>query len=167
MPMSSLPKPCTDLNCRGQHEQAERVALAEYICKSRGARFTKQRREVLELLWQSGRPTGAYELIEGLKQKTSRPVLPPTIYRALEFLIAQGLAVKVQSLNAYAPSLHPERQNDCFLFICGNCGIADEWEDPRIGRLIAASASSHEFNVTKRIIEVEGICGLCVNAEET
>ena len=64
---STQPRPCTDSSCRGQHAPAERVALAMSLCSARGVRLTELRRQILELLWESGRPAGAYELIEALK----------------------------------------------------------------------------------------------------
>ena len=83
-------RPCTDPDCRGQHATRERVALAVSICEGRGVQMTALRRRVLELLWGSGRPTGAYELIEAVKLRDSRPVAPPTVYRALHFLMARA-----------------------------------------------------------------------------
>ncbi|MBM3506078.1 MAG: hypothetical protein FJX65_19795, partial [Alphaproteobacteria bacterium] len=93
--LSIQPRPCTDSNCRGQHAPAERVALAMSLCGARGTHLTTLRRQILELLWESGRPTGAYELIEALKLRDSRPIGPPTVYRALEFLMSQGLVSKI------------------------------------------------------------------------
>ena len=52
---SVQPRPCTDSNCRGKHGPAERVALAMSLCGARGAQLTTLRRQILELLWESGR----------------------------------------------------------------------------------------------------------------
>ena len=131
------PRPCTDLDCRGRHSARERVALAVSICEGRGVQMTEQRRRVLELLWASGRPTGAYELIEAVTRRDSRPVGPPTVYRALEFLMAQGLVSRIESLNAYVPCVHPERDHDCLFFICRDCRTSVEFENPRIAALLA------------------------------
>lgn len=156
------PQPCTDPNCRGQHAPAERVALAESLCGARGARLTPRRRLILELLWESGRPTGAYELIEALKLRDSRPVGPPTVYRALEFLMSQGLVSKIESRNAYVPCAHPERQHDCLFFICTNCGASVELEDQRLERLVCEDAALIGFRAARRVIEVEGTCKSCI-----
>ena len=126
------PRPCTDPDCRGRHAPRERVALAVSICEARGERMTAFRRRILELLWANGRPTGAYELIEAIELRDSRRVGPPTVYRALEFLMAQGLVSRIESLNAYVPCVHPEREHDCLFFICSGCRISVELEDPRI-----------------------------------
>ena len=74
------------------------------------------------------RPTGAYELIAALKLRNSRPVGPPTVYRALEFLMSQRLVLEIENRNAYVPCAHPERRHDCLFFICSNCGVSAESE---------------------------------------
>ena len=163
-PPPTKPKPCTDPACRGPHEPAERVALAMALCDARGAQLTTLRRQVLELLWENGRPMGAYDLIEALKRRDSRPVGPPTVYRALEFLISQRLVLKIESRNAYVPCSHPERDHDCLFFICSNCGASAEAADPRLERLLAEDAADLGFNVTRRVVEVEGTCGNCAAA---
>ena len=158
------PRPCTDTDCRVPHSPRERVALAASICERRGVRMTELRRRVLELLWASGGPTSAYQLIESVKLGDSRPVGPPTVYRALAFLMAQGLVSRIESLNAYVPCVHPERDHDCLFFICGGCRTSVELEDPRIGGLLAEAAASLGFVMTRRTVEVEGRCARCVEA---
>ncbi len=162
--LSVQPRPCTDPNCRGQHAPAERVALAMSLCGARGVQLTTLRRQILELLWESGQPTGAYELIEVLKLRNSRPVGPPTVYRALEFLMSQGFVSKIESHNAYVPCAHPERRQDCLFFICGDCGASVELADPRIEQLLAKMAADLGYRVTRRVVEVEGTCASCAAA---
>ena len=161
---STRPKPCADPNCTERHSPRERVALAEWICKGRGVQMTALRKRVLELLWANGRPMGAYELIEAVSLKDSRPVGPPTVYRALEFLMAQGFVSKIESLSAFVACAHPERDHDCLFFICGSCRASVELEDPRIGGLLAESASQLGFVQIRRTVEVEGTCARCAKA---
>ncbi|MYD84734.1 MAG: transcriptional repressor [Acidobacteria bacterium] len=158
---SIRPRPCSDPDCRGRHSPRERVALAVSICEGRGVQMTAMRRRILELLWASGRPTGAYELIEAVTRTDSRPVGPPTVYRALEFLTGQGLVSRIESLNAYVPCVHPERDHDCLFFICSRCRSSVELEDPRIGGLLAEDAAALGFVATRRTVEVEGMCAQC------
>ena len=160
--LSIQARPCADANCRGQHAPAERIALAMSLCSARGAQLTELRRQILELLWESGRPTGAYDLIEALKLRDSRPVGPPTVYRALEFLMSQGLVSKIESRNAYVPCAHPERQHGCLFFICSNCGSSIELEDQRLEYLISENAALIGFRPTRRVVEVEGTCESCI-----
>ncbi len=158
------PQPCTDPNCSGQHAPAERVAMAASLCTGRGSKLTMIRREVLELLWERGRATGAYELIEALKLKHGRPVAPPTVYRALEFLMSQRLVSKIESRNAYVPCAHPERQHDCLFLICSICGVLTEFEDPRVAQALAEDAATLGYRVTRPVVELEGACENCILA---
>ena len=158
------PQPCTDPNCRGPHVPAERIALAMSLCAARGTKLTTLRREVLELLWERGRPTGAYALIDALESKHSRRVGPTTVYRALEFLMAERLVSKIESRNAYVPRMHPERQRDGLFFICNVCGASTELEDPRVLQVLAEDAAALGYRVTRRVLEVEGACPTCVPA---
>lgn len=138
--------------------------MAASLCCERGAHLTELRRKILELLWAYDRPAGAYELIEALKKADSRPVGPPTVYRALYFLTSQGLVSKIESRNVYVPCAHPERRHDCLFVICTECGSSAELEDPRIERLLAEDAAQIGFQVERRIVEVEGKCADCVQA---
>ena len=165
MELPSLqPQPCTDPDCRGQHAPAERVALAVSLCAARGNKLTTLRRQVLELLWERGRPTGAYALIEALELRYSRRIGPPTVYRALEFLISERLVSKIESRNAYVPRTHPERQHDCLFFLCSICGASTELEDPRVVQVLAEDAAVLGYRVTRRVVEVEGACPSCLPA---
>ena len=155
------PQPCTDPGCRGQHAPAERVALAVSLCAARGNKLTAIRRQVLELLWERNQPTGAYSLIKALKLKISRPVGPPTVYRALEFLVSQRLVKKIESRNAFIPCAHPERQHDCLFFICRICGESTEFEDSRVAQALAEDAATLGYRVTRPVVEVEGTCENC------
>ena len=159
---SIQPKPCKDTHCKGQHEPRERLALAASLCISRGAQLTKLRRQVLELVWESGRPAGAYELIEALSRRDSRSVGPPTVYRALDFLMEQGLVSKIESLNAYVPCAHPERRHDCLFFVCDSCGASVEIEDPKITRQLSKDAAELGFRAEHNVVEIKGTCATCI-----
>ena len=161
---TTRPQPCNDPDCRGPHAPAERVALAMSLCAARGNKLTTLRRQVLELLWERGQPTGAYALIAALELRYSRRVGPPTVYRALEFLISERLVSRIESRNAYVPRAHPERQQDCLFFICSICGATTELEDPRVVQVLAENAATLGYRVTRRVVEVEGACPSCVPA---
>ena len=162
--LSAQPRPCADPERRGQPAPAEGVALAVSLCDKRGVQLTQLRRRILELLWQSGRPTGAYELIETIRLSDSRRVGPSTVYRALAFLQSQGLVSKIESRNAYVPCAHPERRQDRLFFICSSCEASVELEDQRLESLISEDAALIGFRPIGRVIEVEGTCASCIAA---
>ena len=158
------PRPCTDPDCRGHHAPGERVALATAICHERGVRMTELRKSILELLWAGRGPISAYELMEALVRRDSRAVGPPTVYRALDFLMAQRLVSKIECLSAYVPCVHPERDHDCLFFICRDCRTSVEFENPRIAALLTEDAAARGFVATRRTVEVEGRCARCAEA---
>ena len=78
--------------------------------------------------------------------------------------MAQGLVSRIESLNAYVPCAHPERDHDCLFFICSGCRASVELEDPRIGGLLAEDAAVLGFVATRRTVEVQGMCARCTEA---
>ena len=141
--------------------------MAAHLCRARGSRLTPIRQQVLEQLWLSDGPLGAYDLMDRLTLDKTRPVAPPTVYRALDFLMAEGLVSKIQCINAYAPCIHPERPHDCLFFICRDCGKAEEWEEPAIGTILQSAATDLGFVPDRQVVEVEGTCQHCTGTSPT
>ena len=73
---------------------------AEAVCEHRGAKLTELRRQVLGMILDAASPTGAYDLLDKLRPKR-RGAAPPTVYRALDFLLDQGLIHRVERLSAF------------------------------------------------------------------
>jgi len=73
---------------------------ADLVCRQRGANLTELRRHILGLVLDAASPTGAYKLLDRLRQ-TRRGAAPPTVYRTLDFLVDQGLIHKVERLSAF------------------------------------------------------------------
>ena len=151
---------------RDQKTTSEQVALVESLCIQRGVQLTKSRRQVLELLWEYGRPMGAYDLIDGLKRLNGRAIGPPTVYRALEFLTSQGFVSKIESDNTFVTCSHPERKQHYLFFICGDCGTSVELEDSGIENRLAEDAEHLGFRVSRRVVEVKGVCVVCITSGE-
>ena len=135
---------------------------ATNLCMERGARLTKIRSRVLEIIWVSHRPIGAYSLLKVLK-KEKAGAAPPTIYRALEFLLTLGLIHRIESQNAYVgcPNPDPKDQHKGMFLICKDCGNAVELEETKIDRLLQVSASNQGFFIESRMVEVAGLCHQC------
>ncbi len=144
------------------HEDCIKTAIqkADTFCSVRGARLTTIRRRVLELIWQSHQPVGAYELLEVL-QNERRNAQPPTIYRALTFLLDLGLIHRVESLNAFVGCNAPGSSHSSQFLICSICGVAAEIEDERLDKAIRDLAKDAGFKESHRSIEVAGYCPNC------
>ncbi|MEM1188365.1 MAG: Fur family transcriptional regulator [Pseudomonadota bacterium] len=159
------PEALSGASCAGQSQANDGVAQAAELCRARGVRLTALRQRVLELLWESSRPLGAYALIEALKSEQDRPVGPPTVYRALDFLTSEGFASKIESRNAYVACAHPERAHHCIFFICNECGQSVEMEDQRVEQLLAEDGARRlGFRMTRPVVEVAGTCRDCIAA---
>ncbi len=131
-------------------------AAAE-ICGRRGARLTPLRRRVLELVWAGHRAVKAYDLLARL----GAGAMPPTIYRALDFLVAQGLVHRLESLNAYVGCPRPRAQHDSQFLICQDCGVVDEIDAPALVAEVRRRAGAAGFAPIRQTLEVHGLCGQC------
>jgi Fur family zinc uptake transcriptional regulator len=140
--------------------RAAALARAERACARRGARFTRLRRRVLELVWDGHGPVKAYEILARLR-RGPRPAAPPTVYRALEFLQREGLVHRIESLNAYVGCGSPGHAGGVQFLICRACGAAAELADRGICVRLGRRASELDFVVDAQTIEIHGLCASC------
>jgi len=146
--------------------QAERaLQVARRICEERGLRFTELRAAVLQAIARASSPIGAYPLLALLQQQLGKKFAPPTIYRALEFLLGLDLIARVESRNAYMLRDHPEHPNTSVLFLCDRCDSSVTIENPGLAKLIEGDAATLKFHLGKPVIECSGTCGPCADAE--
>ncbi len=149
------------------HHACVRSAMrdAEHYCGEQGLRLTPIRRRVLELIWQSHCPSGAYGLLEQLAADGRKPS-PPTVYRALDFLLGNGLIHRVSSLNAFVGCTRPGEEHRAQIFICDRCGIAIEQSDPTLDLRISHRAQDLHFQIRELTVEVAGVCPQCNGATD-
>ncbi|SIR45824.1 zinc uptake regulator, Fur family [Aeromonas sp. RU39B] len=140
--------------------QEQLISRAQHLCEQRGLRFTAIRQQVFRLLAQHGNAISAYELLDQLRL-TEPGAKPPTIYRALDFLLEQGFAHKVESLNAYIFCCHFDHAHPMQLLICDGCGNVVELHDSAIDRAFLEQARLHGFTITNKTIEAHGQCAQC------
>ncbi|MCA3338475.1 MAG: transcriptional repressor [Acetobacteraceae bacterium] len=155
----------------GHHLTA--LERAEALCQTRGVQLTPLRREVLRLVLEAEAPIGAYALLDQLKASRAKAA-PPTVYRALDFLLEQGLIHRLERLNAFmgcAEALdghghHHDHAHDHphqFL-ICRGCGATREISDHGVAEAISAAAAKAGFSAARSTVEIEGYCGKCGDA---
>jgi len=142
------------------------LARAEASCLARGAQLTPLRRQVLALVLAARQPIGAYALLDQLRA-TRAGAAPPTVYRALDFLLDQGLIHRLERLNAFvacghqhAAHEHAQDHQHQFL-ICRDCGATSEICDSGVTRAVTEAALRQGFRLLRATVEVEGICGRC------
>ncbi|MCB1788811.1 MAG: transcriptional repressor [Gammaproteobacteria bacterium] len=148
-----------------RHCMHEALRTAEHLCASQGVRLTAIRRRVLELIWRSHRPSGAYELLEQLAAEGHKPS-PPTVYRALEFLLAHGLVHKINSRNAYVGCSHAGESHVAQIFICDRCSNTTEQADDAVERRIRRNARDLHFHIREQTVEIAGLCPRCAEQHD-
>ena len=137
------------------------IKQVEEICTTRGVRLTTQRKRVFELICASPKASSAYELLEDLKLSEPQ-AKPPTVYRALDFLLEQGFIHRVESTNSYIQcgscNAHKHYSH---LLICDKCSNVIELQDDSLIALLAENAQAHGFTPNNHVIESHGICQSC------
>jgi Fur family transcriptional regulator, zinc uptake regulator len=140
---------------------ADALDRAEARCAERAQRLTPTRRQVLEVLLSSHKPLGAYEIIDRAAESGSRHA-PITIYRALDFLIENGLAHRIESRNAFIGCVHRHDLGDLTVFlICERCGEVGEAPSQQMANSLKAAARAAGFTPKAPVIEITGICAHC------
>jgi Fur family zinc uptake transcriptional regulator len=161
-----MPERRSDLPFFPQHDHqiciSKALKQAEALCSKRKARLTPLRRRVLELLWQSHRPMGAYELLGELQAEGS--AAPPTIYRALEFLQQLGLVHRIASLNAYLGCNRPEQPHTGQFLICRSCQASSELNAHQVAASIVSASTEIGFVAEAQTVEIFGLCQHCQGA---
>ncbi len=133
----------------------------ENICAARGVRLTAQRKRVFELICSSKKASSAYELLEELKMSEPQ-AKPPTVYRALDFLMEQGFIHRVESSNSFISCCTCNAHKHFFhLLICDKCNDVIELQDEALVASLERNAEKHEFKVTNHVIESHGVCKAC------
>lgn len=137
---------------------------AAATCAQQGATLTPLRRHVLRLVLESRGSSTAYQLLDRLKE-THKGAAPPTIYRALDFLVEQRLVHKVERLNAFVSCAeagghaHPVQ-----FLICHQCGTVAEIEDRAIADALNHAAERQGFHPGRAVVELDGTCAACLQA---
>lgn len=145
------------------HCAGEALAAAEAVSAARGARLTPVRRRVLEILLESHRAMGAYDVLDRLAAEGFGKQ-PPVAYRALDFLVEQGLAHRIARLNAFTACTHPGEAHAAAFLICRACHAVAETEAAPVRAALDAAASALGFQVERATVEALGLCPACAEA---
>lgn len=127
------------------------------ICDTRGLRMTEPRVRVFEKLTHAGKPMTAYEIVAALDD-----LLPMTVYRVLDFLTENGLAHRIEALNAYAAcEEHHCDHTDSLYLVCTSCDSVTELHDHKIGDTLTVAAHKKGFALRQTRATLHGQCKDC------
>lgn len=145
------------------HCAADALIRAEIVTTASGARLTPVRRRVLEILLEEHRALGAYDVLARLAADGFGNQ-PPVAYRALEFLVDQGLAHRIQRLNAFTACAHMGETHAPAFLICRICQSVAETAANAARLALEVEAVRTGFTIERSTIEALGLCPTCQSA---
>jgi Fur family zinc uptake transcriptional regulator len=150
-----------------QHCINDALKNAQAICMAANVKLTPLREQVLSLIWQNHKLLGAYDLIDLLAEASGRRIAPPTVYRALDFLLGIGIIHRINSLNAYIGCPSPTTKHPSYFLICTQCQTASECNEPSLSQHIEQLGIDKGFSIQQQWLEVLGICSECRATESS
>lgn len=143
-----------------RHDADAFVRDVAKVCDERGLRLTAIRLRVLELVAEAKIPVKAYDLLDRLKDGPGLAA-PPTVYRALDFLLEHGFIHKLESINSFVGCHHPGEAHQVPFLICDRCASALEICDEQVATLLTRQARDRGFTPASQTLEVHGLCASC------
>jgi Fur family transcriptional regulator, zinc uptake regulator len=138
------------------------VQQVEAQCAAEHLQLTPVRRRVLEILLRQHQALGAYEILDVLRSE-GLGSQPPVAYRALDFLVKNGFAHRIEKLNAFVACTHPGEAHAPAFLICRDCNGVAEAEGAQVA--LKDSAERSGFAIESATIEFEGLCPNCQTGE--
>lgn len=143
------------------HDGQPLVDAARDVLLANGEQWTEMRAQVFAVLAEITQPASAYDVAERVGGALGRRVAPNSIYRILDLFVAQNLALRVESRNAFLANNHPGCVHDCIFLICDACGATTHIDDDKVAQTVRKAASHDGFMAKRPVIEVHGTCTVC------
>jgi Fur family zinc uptake transcriptional regulator len=143
------------------------AALLCLMTKTRAPQrgLTPARRAALDILTRANRPVGAYEMIDLLAEASGKRPAPISVYRALGYLLDQGLAHRLASRNAFVVCGHDHAGDEpVIFFICDDCGEVREATSPALAGALSGASRAVGFEPRTRVLEIAGRCARCAES---
>ncbi len=151
----------TDDHAHHVHSGTKLVDAARKALTDAGEQWTGMRESVFAELARHERPVSAYDIADNLSRSRGKRVAPNSVYRILDLFVANNLALRVESANAYLANTHPGCEHDCIFLVCDECGEATHVDDDEVSRTVRAIAAKHGFKAERPVIEIRGLCKAC------
>lgn len=145
----------------------QRLQEVSVLCESRGKRLTQLRAQVLRLLLEHGQSLKAYELLVRM-QATHPSAKPATVYRALDFLVEEGLIHRLDAINGWTACQHLLCEHDThdFLVVCTRCGAVQELSAPTVRTQLQSLLTSIGYKADSPDVEIRACCPQCLSDDE-
>ena len=133
----------------------------EHYAQEHGYRLTEPRLYTFEIVATAKSPLSAYDILDALSKRLDKPK-PPTVYRALDFLLEHGFIHRIESLNAYVTCSEDHKHKGSQFMICDACGRVEEVHLCHIPDGLKKQAEGKGFTLSHWNAELHGRCGKCV-----
>ncbi len=143
------------------HNPAELATAAQATLEKAGEQWTPMRATVFGSLAGFSKPASAYDIADAVSKAEGRRVAANSVYRILDLFVANNLAQRVESANAYVANSHPGCVHDCIFLVCDACGQTTHIDDDRVTRGVRDAAEATGFAPVRPVIEVRGRCTAC------
>lgn len=144
-----------------EHHGADLATAAASALTAAGEQWTDMRADIFAVLATFDKPASAYDIADLVSQKRGKRVAPNSVYRILDLFVANNLASRVESANAYLANAHPGCLHDCIFLICDSCGTATHIDNDSLTGSVRKAAEATGFNVARPVVEVRGKCADC------
>ena len=146
------------------HREPTGVKLAQAAratLESKNEQWTDMRSDIFAVLAAEDKPASAYDIADKVSQKRGKRVAPNSVYRILDLFVANNLAQRVESANAYIANAHPGCMHDCIFLVCKECGATTHVDDDALTEQVRSVAQGNGFTPERPVIEVLGTCAKC------
>ena len=144
-----------------EHSGETLVEAARSALTGSGEQWTGMRETVFTELARHERPVSAYDIADNLSKARGKRVAPNSVYRILDLFVANNLALRVESSNAYLANTHPGCEHDCIFLVCDECGEATHIDSEEVSRTVRALAAERKFKPERPVLEIRGLCRAC------
>jgi len=143
------------------HHGDDLAHAAEQALVRAGEQWTEMRAAIFETLAGFDKPASAYDIAEAVSQKLKRRIAANSVYRILDLFVANNLALRVESANAYLANAHPDCLHDCIFLVCDSCGQTTHLDDDPVTKSVRDAATKAGFTPIRPVVEVRGTCADC------
>ena len=143
------------------HDGEALVIAARDTLQAAGEQWTGMRSDIFDVLASFDKPASAYDIADMVSKKREKRVAPNSVYRILDLFVANNLANRVESSNAYLANPHPGCEHDCFFLICDSCSRTVHIDDDTLSGHVRGEATKAGFADLRPVIEVRGVCSDC------
>jgi Fur family zinc uptake transcriptional regulator len=134
---------------------------ARATLEARDEQWTPMRAAIFDALSAEEKPASAYDIADSVSRARGKRVAPNSVYRILDLFVANNIAMRVESANAYIANAHPGCRHDCIFLVCDKCGQVTHIDNDPITSSLRSAAEHAGFLPVRPVIEVRGTCADC------